>query len=74
MWADPRQLERWWGPPNFPATVVDHDLTAGGRVNYYMTGPDDVKLHGWFLITSVDPPHPRHRYRGMISRRSTLGG
>src|SRR5438552_4195131 len=25
VWADPRQLERWWGPPNYPATVVDRD-------------------------------------------------
>ena len=40
LWADPRQLERWWGPPTYPATVVDHDLTAGGRVSYFMTGPD----------------------------------
>ena len=21
LWADPRQLERWWGPPTHPATV-----------------------------------------------------
>ena len=32
LWADPRQLERWWGPPTYPATVVDHDLAPGGRV------------------------------------------
>ena len=31
MWADPRQLERWWGPPTYPATFVDHDLSPGGR-------------------------------------------
>jgi uncharacterized protein YndB with AHSA1/START domain len=28
VWADSRQLERWWGPPTYPATVVDHDLTG----------------------------------------------
>lgn len=56
VWADPRQLERWWGPPNFPATVVDHDLTEGGGVSYYMIGPDGEKLHGWWRVTSVDPP------------------
>ena len=56
VWADPRQLERWWGPPNFPATVLDHDLTSGGRVTYYMTGPDGERLHGWWRIISVDPP------------------
>ncbi|HEY9286487.1 MAG TPA: SRPBCC domain-containing protein [Candidatus Dormibacteraeota bacterium] len=56
VWADPRQLERWWGPPGYPATVVDHDLADGGRVNFYMTGPDGEKLHGWWRIISVDQP------------------
>lgn len=56
VWADPRQLERWWGPPTHPATVVDHDLTDGGRVTYYMTGPDGEKYHGWWRVISVDPP------------------
>jgi uncharacterized protein YndB with AHSA1/START domain len=27
--ADPRLLERWWGPPTHPATFTDFDLTAG---------------------------------------------
>ena len=57
VWADPRQLERWWGPPTYPATVVDHDLTPGGRVTYYMTGPDGEKYHGWWRVIAVDPPH-----------------
>jgi len=57
VWADPRQLERWWGPPATPATVVDHDLTPGGRVTYYMTGPDGEKYHGWWRVVTVDPPH-----------------
>src|SRR2546430_12404473 len=55
VWADPRQLERWWGPPKFPATIVDHDLTNGGRVTYYMTGPGRENLHGGWRIISVDP-------------------
>lgn len=55
VWADPRQLERWWGPPNYPATVVGHSLTPGGWVTYYMTGPEGEKNHGWFRIISVDP-------------------
>ena len=38
--ADPRQLERWWGPPSYPATVTKHNLTPGGRVEYQMTGPE----------------------------------
>jgi uncharacterized protein YndB with AHSA1/START domain len=56
LWADPRQLERWWGPPTFPATVVDHDLVPGGRVSYFMTGPEGEKYHGWWRILAVDAP------------------
>jgi uncharacterized protein YndB with AHSA1/START domain len=56
LWDDPRELERWWGPPTYPATVVDHDLTPGGIVTYYMTGPDGEKHHGWWRVIAVDPP------------------
>jgi uncharacterized protein YndB with AHSA1/START domain len=57
VWADPRRLERWWGPPTYPATVVDHDLAPGGRVTYFMTGPDGATYHGWWRVTAVDAPH-----------------
>lgn len=40
IYADPRQLEKVWGPPDCPATFVDHDLRPGGRANYFMTGPN----------------------------------
>jgi uncharacterized protein YndB with AHSA1/START domain len=56
LWADPRQLERWWGPPTYPATVVEHDLTTGGHVSYYMTGPEGDKPHGWWKVRSAEPP------------------
>jgi uncharacterized protein YndB with AHSA1/START domain len=56
LWADPRQLERWWGPPTYPATFVDHDLTTGGRVTYFMTGPDGDKPHGWWQVLAVEAP------------------
>src|SRR6266498_4956362 len=56
LWADPRQLERWWGPPSHPATVETHDLTPGGAVTYFMTGPQGEKSRGWWRITSVNPP------------------
>jgi uncharacterized protein YndB with AHSA1/START domain len=57
VWADPRRLERWWGPPSHPATVVEHDLTPGASVAYFMTGPDGEKYHGWWRIRSVEAPH-----------------
>jgi uncharacterized protein YndB with AHSA1/START domain len=56
LWADPRQLERWWGPPTHPSTVEQHDLVAGGEVAYFMTGPGGEQTRGWWRITSVDPP------------------
>lgn len=56
LWADPRQLERWWGPPTHPATVEQHDLAPGGDVAYFMTGPEGERTHGWWRVTSVDPP------------------
>lgn len=56
IWEDPRQLERWWGPPTWPATFVRHDFYSGGTCNYYMTGPDGEKARGWWLITAVDSP------------------
>lgn len=57
VWDDPRQLERWWGPPTYPATVVDHDLRPGGTVTYYMTGPDGDRPHGWWRVLAVEPPY-----------------
>jgi uncharacterized protein YndB with AHSA1/START domain len=56
LWADPRKLERWWGPPTYPATVEQHDLRPGGTVTYYMTSPDGEKYHGWWRVTAVNPP------------------
>ncbi len=29
LWADPRKLERWWGPPTYPATVEVHEFQRG---------------------------------------------
>jgi uncharacterized protein YndB with AHSA1/START domain len=57
MWENPRQLERWWGPPTYPATFVDHDLTPGGSVSYFMTGPEGDKPRGWWRVLAVDAPH-----------------
>jgi uncharacterized protein YndB with AHSA1/START domain len=57
LWADPRQLERWWGPPAYPATVTAHDLARGGGVDYHMTGPAGDQPHGHWEILAVEPPH-----------------
>jgi len=56
LWEDPRQLERWWGPPTWPATFDEHELRVGGRSRYYMTGPDGEKARGWWTVVAIDPP------------------
>jgi uncharacterized protein YndB with AHSA1/START domain len=55
-WADPRQLERFWGPPQWPATFTRHDLAPGGRSDYHMTGPNGEISHGYWEFVHVDPP------------------
>jgi uncharacterized protein YndB with AHSA1/START domain len=56
LWADPRQLERWWGPPSYPATFTRHDLAPGSRVEYHMTGPTGDQPRGYWDILETDPP------------------
>lgn len=57
LWADPRMLERWWGPPTYPATFTQHALAPGGRVSYYMTSPEGDRYGGYWIIGEVDAPH-----------------
>jgi uncharacterized protein YndB with AHSA1/START domain len=54
-YADPRQLERFWGPATYPATFTRHEVEAGGRSEYYMTGPDGSKSRGWWRFVAVEP-------------------
>ncbi|MGB3696119.1 MAG: SRPBCC domain-containing protein [Gordonia sp. (in: high G+C Gram-positive bacteria)] len=55
VYANPRQLEKVWGPPEYPATFVDHDFTPGGRATYYMTSPEGEKFGGWWQFETIDP-------------------
>ena len=57
LWADPRKLERWWGPPTYPVTFVDYRFVAGGTVSYYMTSPEGNRHHGWWYVVSLDARH-----------------
>jgi uncharacterized protein YndB with AHSA1/START domain len=53
--ADPRQLERFWGPPAFPATFTRHDFRVGGRAEYFLTLPEGKKWSGSWKFTAVHP-------------------
>lgn len=57
IYADPRQLERVFGPPEYPATFVNHDLSSGGTAHYYLTSPEGEKYYGWWKVTAVNEPH-----------------
>jgi uncharacterized protein YndB with AHSA1/START domain len=54
-WADPRTLERFWGPPQWPATFTRHDMTEGGRSEFFMTGPEGQTSHGMWEFERVEP-------------------
>lgn len=56
VWSDARQLERWWGPPTWPATFEQHEVAVGGSSSYYMTGPEGEKSRGWWRFLAVDEP------------------
>jgi uncharacterized protein YndB with AHSA1/START domain len=67
LFADPRQLERWWGPPQYPATVTEHDLRVGGRIAYHMTSPEGETYPGYWVVREVDPP------QGLVFQDGFLG-
>ena len=56
LYADPRQLEKVWGPPSHPATFARHDFEVGGRSHYYMTGPEGQKYCGYWVMTLMEEP------------------
>lgn len=53
-WTDPRQLERFWGPPQWPATFTRHDVRVGGRSEYAMTGPEGQRSRGYWVFEHVE--------------------
>src|SRR5687768_9236220 len=57
LWEDPRQLERWWGPPTWPATFEQFEFQSGGKAGYYMTGPEGEKAGGWWRFTAIQAPN-----------------
>ena len=53
-YLDPRRLERFWGPPTYPAVFTRHDGCVGGRSEYAMTGPDGDVSRGYWEWVAVD--------------------
>lgn len=55
-WENPRKLERWWGPPTWPATFTRHDFVVGGESRYHMTGPTGETHAGFWRMIAIDKP------------------
>lgn len=53
-YVDPRQIERFWGPPGWPATFTRHDVAVGGESHYYMTGPEGERSAGYWRYEAVE--------------------
>ena len=56
LWADPRKLERWYGPSPYPAYFTRYEFEPGGQCRYHMTGPENFLHHGWWRIDALDAP------------------
>lgn len=59
LWSaftDPGQLERFWGPPGWPASFPAFDFTVGGRAVYAMTSPRGEKSYGSWEFLDIDQP------------------
>lgn len=57
LWAvftDPRQLERFWGPPGWPASFTRFDFTVGGVARYRMTSPRGEQSRGAWEFLAID--------------------
>jgi uncharacterized protein YndB with AHSA1/START domain len=53
-YLDPHQIERFWGPPEYPATFFRHDAYPGGLTSYCMTGPEGDRSYGYWKWIAVD--------------------
>ena len=53
-YVDPRQIEKFWGPEEWPATFTRHDVYPGGRSHFSMTGPEGEQSHGFWKFLSVE--------------------
>jgi uncharacterized protein YndB with AHSA1/START domain len=55
--ADPRKLERFWGPPGYPATFGTYDFRPGGVAHYWMTSPEGERFYGRWDFEEIEEPN-----------------
>ncbi len=74
VFTDPRQLERFWGPPGWPATFTAFDFTPGGLAQYAMTGPRGETSRGRWEFLRIDPPQSFEVLDGFADEHGELSG
>jgi uncharacterized protein YndB with AHSA1/START domain len=67
VWEDAHKLERWWGPPTFPATFTRHEFVVGGQSRYHMSGPQGETPRGWWRIDAIEKPSRIEFANGLAS-------
>ena len=55
--TEPAQLERFWGPPGWPATFTEFEFTPGGKASYHMTSPTGEVSRGSWEFLRIDAPN-----------------
>ncbi|WP_279365560.1 SRPBCC family protein [Microbacterium testaceum] len=56
VFTDPRQLERFWGPPGWPATFASFAFEVGGRARYAMASASGEIARGSWEFLGIDAP------------------
>jgi uncharacterized protein YndB with AHSA1/START domain len=54
-WAEPKNLEQWWGPRGFTTTTLEMELRVGGKWRIVMHGPDGTDYPNNGVFTEVVP-------------------
>ncbi len=74
LWADPRKLERWWGPPGYAAAFLRHDFTVPGKSIYHMPGPDGEPAYCFWHFLRIDEPRGLEVLNGFGDRDGEPAG
>jgi len=74
VFTDPRQLERFWGPPGWPSTFTAFDFTVGGLAQYVMTGPHGETSRGRWEFLRIDAPDSFEVLDGFVDENGELTG
>jgi len=70
-YLDPRLIERFWGPPTYPATFTRHDGCVGGRSDYSMTGPEGDTSRAYWEWLALDELKSFEVYDGFANPDGT---